>query len=395
MIGTTLYAKSKSGKILVWKADTDYQITDKGIKVVVTHGYQDGAIKTKDRFTVSGKNIGKANETTIQEQTVKDIESLYNYQLTKRGYFKDPSEIVEIKTAMLAHVYENKAHLMKVDDQNNYINTYYIQPKLNGIRCTIIKVSETSLTFLSRRNQIFTPFPHIEKDLLSQMNVGDMVDGELFTTIMPFENILSIVRSQTDRYILHPATKTRLFSETDIQFHMYDCVPNGKADMPFTERLAHLKSYNFTSNVIQVPTKPVKNLNEIKTQFTKWVDEGYEGLMIREGSSVYTYRSQSTGLLKYKEMFDEEFKILDILESEQDPGQPRFVVEITKDITCDVRMSGSKSVNTEFLLNKKKYIGSYLTVQYQTRTDSGNLSFPVGLYIRDGVVEDSVFKPTI
>ena len=115
--------------------------------------------------------------------------------------------------------------------------------------------------------------------------------------------------------------------------------------------------------------------------------------MQRDGLAHYEFDDRSIGLLKYKEMFDEEFQIVDIIESDNEPGQPVFVVDLRNDQTCKVRKSGDKSENEKYLLNRDDYIKKWLTVQYQARTKYDNLSFPVGLLLRDGVFKDGHFIP--
>ena len=99
-------------------------------------------------------------------------------------------------------------------------------------------------------------------------------------------------------------------------------------------------------------------------------------------------------------MLDEEFLILDIIDSENEPGQPIFVVEVQKEtekdkpLTCNVRMKGEKKENEKYLINKKDYINKWLKVQYQTKSEYNIPLFPVGLEVREGTVIDGKFIPT-
>ena len=51
-----------------------------------------GIISKKERFINNGKNIGKRNETTIQEQAELELHSLYQKQLDQ-GYVFDLGEV--------------------------------------------------------------------------------------------------------------------------------------------------------------------------------------------------------------------------------------------------------------------------------------------------------------
>ena len=68
----TLYGKSTLGKIKVWKAEVIQHSEEESI-IRIEHGYSDGKKQEDTRSISSGKNIGKANETTPnQEVTIED-----------------------------------------------------------------------------------------------------------------------------------------------------------------------------------------------------------------------------------------------------------------------------------------------------------------------------------
>ena len=70
MFGAALYKKDSKGKTRQWRAYTDYTLDGNGhITITIEHGQQGGKLQTKERKVVSGKNKGKSNETTIQQQT--------------------------------------------------------------------------------------------------------------------------------------------------------------------------------------------------------------------------------------------------------------------------------------------------------------------------------------
>lgn len=362
-----------------------------------------GKIQTKERLVKSGKNKGKKSETTIQEQADLDISYLYRAQLEEKGYFKSIEEYSKPRTAMLAHKYQDKQHTLALDeDKETFTKVYYGQPKLDGIRCFITLLENGEVAFISRTNKLFTSFEHIAKVVKPLLNVGDILDGELFNPNMPFVNIESIVNSDSDRFILDEATGARLFSDKDIQFHMYDYIPKDGGDkLPYSERLELIRGMIDTyfsdnlSPIKGVVTEQLKTLTEMKNKFSEWVLQKYEGLMLRAGDSFYEFNERSLGLLKYKEMFDEEYQITDIEESPNEPGQPIFIVDLRNGQTCSVRKKGSKKVNETLLKDKKNIIGKWLTVQYQTKTAYDNLAFPVGLEIREGQFKDGVFIPSV
>lgn len=398
MNGIKLYSKNKSGKTLQWWAESDLTLNDEGyISLNIYYGQVDGKTQHKVRFTKSGKNLGKKNATTIEEQALLDLSYLYRAQLEDKGYFLSIEDYSKPKIAMLAHKYQDKKHLLKTkQDGITYKETIWVQPKLNGIRCTAIKTDDQTIKYVSRRNKAFTPFSHITKELLQILEIGDMIDGELFNKAMPLEYIASVVNAKEDRYVLDEQSGATIWRETDIQYHVYDYVNNDEDDATTRqEKLTNLFVNKNFNSVIRVRTEQVINLEEVQSFFAEWIQDGYEGLMLRIGSSLYEYAERSNGLMKYKEMFDEEFQVVEIFESPNEPGQPVFVVDLRNEQFCKVRKSGVKSENTKYLENPEKYIGQWLTVQYQARTEYDNLSFPVGLLLREGTFENNVFVPTV
>lgn len=403
MNGVTLYSKNKSGKILEWKAESDLTLNSDGwITLNIYYGQQNGKTQHKVRYTKSGKNKGKVNATTIEEQALLDLGYLYRAQLEEKGYFLSLDDYKKPRTAMLAHKYQDKKHKLSVDEEGNFTHEYFGQPKLNGIRCTATKVSETEIQFLSRTNKLFTPFEHLSKLLLPILDIGDMVDGELFNPEMPLEYIASLVNSDTDRFIIDKDLGVTLWKVDDLQYHLYDGVAKESNDNykdrkywlhELFEMFGNEDETTIGNSLVKVLTVPLKSLDHMKTRFSEWINLGYEGLMLRDGLAHYEFDDRSIGLLKYKEMFDEEFQIVDIIESDNEPGQPVFVVDLRNDQTCKVRKSGDKSENEKYLLNRDDYIKKWLTVQYQARTKYDNLSFPVGLLIRDGIFKDGQFIP--
>lgn len=366
-----------------------------------------GIISKKERFINNGKNIGKVNETTIIEQTHLEINSLYQKQLDS-GYVLNINSYKEEYRPQLAFKYEDKAHKVIWPDCSlpyHMEDLNYASKKLNGIRVFIFVEDGIVTKFESRSGKPFKYFSHIadffegcdirERDELDLKN-HSIFDGELFNKDIPFEILCSLINSDEYVEVQDPETG-KTWSTYDVQFHCYDIIDLNHIDDNFYDRFVDAGSFVKSDVVKLVQSISVKSETEMIELARKWIQEGYEGLMLRSGKSPYCFGRRTVGLLKYKEMYDQEFLILDILDSENEPGQPRFVIEVNKEksITCDVRMKGSKEHNKQYLIDKNKYINKWLKTQYQEINSYGNLSFPVGLEIREGVVINEVFIPSV
>jgi ATP-dependent DNA ligase len=377
-----LYAIARTGKTTTWKAETNYKLNVKGyIEIVATWGFIDGKKQTKIREVKSGKNIGKANETTLIQQADLEIGYLYQSKIDE-GMVYDLNQYVLPQNPMLAKPYKKKIS-----------KDGYIQRKLNGIRCWIyLDPISNDIVYKSRSGKFFTPFVHITAELKDRIKTGDILDGELFHPRYEFEEISSEVNKET-------ATDRTGF----IQFHMYDFVP-GTGNVAFKDRYKHIQAITKgLKSVFEVETifLPDYTEDQIKALCIKWMAEGYEGAMVRDPDALYEFSTspshRSDGLLKYKMMFDEEFRILRTEESENEPGQPVFIVVVPVEngtfVECGVRMKGNKEDNTKYLDDPQVWVSKWLCTQYQAKTKYGNLSFPVGLYIREGEVIDGEFVP--
>lgn len=116
----TLYKRQKDGSIREWAVRVD------GDQITVTHGQTSGAMQSKVTHA-KGKNKGRANETSNEQQAQLEAQSKWNEQLERNGYrlFEDidaPSLYLE---PMLALDATKVIH--RVD-----FNRAVAQPKLNG-----------------------------------------------------------------------------------------------------------------------------------------------------------------------------------------------------------------------------------------------------------------------
>ena len=408
--GKELFTKDTKGKTRFWKATSNLELNADGhISILIEHGVlgSDKVVK-KERFTKNGKNIGKINQTTIEEQALLDISYLYQKQLDD-GYVFDLDSYTEPLRPQLAHPYEKRKHTVKFDYKhptaaNDYSNRYYASKKLDGVRLFVFVSNGKVVKFESRTGKPFKYFSHIATAIENNLSDVDKVlnnvvfDGELFNKNIPFNVLSSLINS--DDYTTTTEFNGITYTTEQVQFHCYDRVNLDKKEEDYFTRFVNVSIPAENNIVFKIDNKIIKNEQDLITLGGKWISEGYEGLMLRNGWTPYDFDKRSNNLLKYKIMLDEEFLILDIIDSENEPGQPIFVVEVQKAtdkeeaLTCNVRMKGEKKENEKYLINKKDYINKWLKVQYQTKSEYNIPLFPVGLEVREGTVIDGKFIPT-
>lgn len=332
-----------------------------------THSGIDGG-----KIVVSGwkypeaKNVGRANETSVEEQVKAEVESEYTKKQNQGKYHPTISAAAIIGAkfyeCMLASKYDPKKH-------KNF--PYHSQPKLDGIRCLVSKDG-----MQSRNGKPIVSCPHILEALepFFDKYPNIVLDGELYNHDLKdqFEKIVSLVRKTK------PTADDLKESEELVQYHVYDCIMDGT----FEERSDFLwydGLESYTDSVIHlVPLVILSNEQHIQETLSKWLEEGYEGQMLRVPGSLYEGK-RSKFLIKHKEFEDDEFEIVSIEEGQGNWAGAAKRIEIRlKDGTTQFSgVRGSFDFLKELLYNANDYIGTDVTVRYQNKTDDDKLRFPV------------------
>lgn len=370
-----LYKKNTRGSIQFWEIRTVHKDNQWYVKTKYGQVGTEKVQKTYDLIK-AGKNLGKANSTTIRQQAAAEAQSKWEKQL-KRGYNKDHdaarrNEVDNIIqggiSPMLAHNYH---------DHRSKINfPCYVQPKLDGHRCIAI-VWDGVVTLWTRSRKLIKSMPHLKKALHKAGKYQNIIlDGELFSKKYSFEQLTSFIRSE----------KPLQDAET-VEYHIYDCY--GTDD--FSRR--NERTYNFCMNgrrdlIHHVKTIKVKFPGSIPKYHESFVQEGYEGVMVRNDAGPYENK-RSYNLQKYKAMKDAEFLILGI--SKEGRGKLKgcvgsFLCQLANGKTFSAKMSGEHKMLRKYFLDHSLWKGKMLTVQFQEMTKYGVPRFPVGLRIREEIV---------
>jgi DNA ligase 1 len=359
-----LYEVTKSGKIKQWQIKVIDQ--DLYANIEVEHGFIDGTLTQSFYSVYKGKNIGKANETTYLQQAESEAQSKWQKKLDK-GYSTDPSGInPNIKLPMLALDYHKRKHNIEVP--------FFVQPKLNGIRCLATKVRDGVIEYKSRLGKTFTTLEHLTPTLNNLLIVDQTFDGELYVHETPLQEIVSIVRCESEDR-----------GRSNIEYWVYDIAIS---DMNFFGRDVLMRSINKfnppNSKVKFVETISLNNLDKIKPQHDFYVNNNFEGLMIRNYIGTYEFNNRSSNLQKYKIHNSDEYLIIGGQEGiGKDEGCIIFICETEEGKLFSVRPKGSIADRKAIFKNLDKYIGKLLTVNYFGLTNEGIPIHPVGVTIRD------------
>jgi DNA ligase-1 len=315
-------------------------------EIVRTYGQEHGT------QTVSVHKVFKKNKNTHYQQACADAMSMFRKQKVIEGYSEYRSkEITGVLSPMRSHVFEN-SHRIKYPA--------FVQPKLfDGVRMlTTFDNGEFLFVNRSLRTGLRTFFKTFFETNLAflKSNSTLWLDGEFCSSTLTFEEITNIVFNSTG--------PEKLFDT--LEYHVYDIVPADNSSVAFHERhetLRHL-SQQFPDKIKWVPTYEVQNADEVTRHHNEFVQQGYDGVMVRNRDGPYVHGRRSYDLQTYKNFRDEEFVIADI---NDDTG---FLQCKTNDGSRFwVRPRGN------LLLRDHKRV----TVRYQHLTDKNIPRFPVGI----------------
>ena len=332
--------------------------------IKTTHGQING--KMIDHFVLvkEGKNIGKKNETTIKEQTILEVKRDWDKKV-KQGYHTESTESnASILKPMLA---------LEFKDVVKY--PVWVQPKLDGVRC-LIYMKNNAVVFQSRQNTIYEPFQHLISDLtslLTQMPPNTILDGELYTHGLGFENVVSMVRRAKTR---HPDLEK-------LKYTVYDFFIKGANTILYEERLKILTGVyqtNKLKTVDLIETRVAQNKTTVDNYHDYYAAQDYEGIMLRSNGLYKEGRSKD--LLKYKKFMDAEFEVVGHHEAKLGMPIPIFDCKVG-DKTFGVMMKGDFESRADRMKNITDYYGKFLTVKFQELSSDGIPRFPVGISFRD------------
>jgi ATP-dependent DNA ligase len=398
-----LYGIDQKKKIKEWRI----KVTNMGEYSLMeyNYGYIDGKRTECIQRISSGKNIGKKNETTHYQQAVLDATSKWKKKKDE-GYLTELMKIeeqfdnlkIENDTLNVDHV-SGQGGLgeivfpMLAQDYNKYksklVYPCYIQPKLDGYRMLF---NSNTGNCTSRQGK---EFEIIKQTLLytelKTLNEKIVLDGELYIHGGIFEH-LGILRkkklSNDDQKIIN-----------DIEYHVYDFVDkNNEYENRYVMLNQMFKDNNF-KKIKLVKTLEIQNENDLKQNHLIFVDEKYEGTIIRNKNGKYKCKYRSTDLLKYKDFEDAEFKIVDytheIDTSSKDEKLIVWVCQLENGDRFNVRPKGvreeRKLLYKDCQNNFNKYANRNLWVKYFELTDKKIPRFPCTktdtykTYIRDQI----------
>ena len=245
--------------------------------------------------------------------------------------------------------------LAKVYDPRQHTQSYWIQAKVDGVRCIATKEGEEVILY-TRHGNLIKGFNKIRKELKNLLNEGDYLDGELYSYDLSFEEVCSSVRT----------------GKGNLLFIIFDFIQNNKSEMLFSQRWNALQeTFNglkYTLPVEQME-KPVRSKKSIEEATSYFVQRGFEGAILRSESKHIDGRNDT--LLKNKPFQDDEFTMTDF----EVTKTGRFMAHLINEHGQSFKASCARACACS--INKK------VTVRFQGLTSKGIPRFARVITARD------------
>ena len=413
----TLYKLDSRGAVRTWKAWST--LLDNGHAVETTESGLAKGKKSEISITViKGKNLGKSNETTPIQQVNGSIANRYRLK-SREGYVEDVDDFVQ-SGSMLALEWRANCHRMpqialkqpKLDGircdclnaNGNFIlksrkglefkpfiyetewakylrdnmpdtsevdgELYIHGAEFNEISSLVgsYKFNTAELLELCQDTPDGLVIHMSKKDILDQVYRGAFYPIQDRNSKAPaFEPEMSAVDLGKNKSWLFPGfscADIEVLGTSDLQYWIYD--------YPSIDDSAEIRNIELDNSWNTEEAINVGLISVIAEEFNKddiievndeYVQQGFEGTIVRNPSSPYAFGRRSAGLLKFKYFFDQEWIIkghkLDstgnlVLLFESDTGEEFY---------CTPK--GTRAWKAALLSDIDSVIGKPATIRYQ------------------------------
>ena len=285
-----------------------------------------------------------------------------------------------------------KAYDEKTQKKVNWEDGWFVSRKLDGVRCLTVIDMFGDVKFFSRQGKEFLTLDNLKKDIKALGLTNTVFDGEVcIVDENGDEDFASIIKEikRKDHTISNPYYY--IFDMLDLE-DFNDKVSKDN----FAKRLVNLRTHVQETDMIGILEQLEANDAIFDLMMEKSKKGGWEGLMLRKNT---TYKGKrSTDILKVKQMFDDEYVVVDLENdyhrvivngSEVEEMMLKNVIIEHKGNRVQVGSGFSHEQRRHYFENPDEILGKQITVQYFEETTNKNgthsLRFPVIKAVYDGV----------
>lgn len=311
---------------------------------------------------------------------------------------------------------------IEVEDNHNYFADNEL---VHNCRCFVHFERDGLPKFISRGNKEYGAKGNILRELqdLHEETGFDEFDGEFYIHGLPLQKITSLVKKwrslediekeidkdfmadikRREKAIKAGEETWKDFNKVDhlvyeepvrdsdryggycsydlklMVFDVPDCIHRWEDRATNLQEVIDYCEVNHLTNVEGVPFIVANNEEEVRNSIGQYMQDGYEGTIIRNFRGMYEYGQRSADLLKWKIFQDSEAKIIGVEKDKN--GEGVLICEEKDGTQCKCKMKGTFAVR-----NYDKccsYVGKFITIKFQQRTVDGVMQFPTGVAFRD------------
>lgn len=393
----TLYKRNAQGKPLVWSVTKEARQTGVGTRdesLKIQYGLVGGNLHT-ERIPITLKNANelqsrvnaKRKEGYKEITELKDSVCYLDYDGNQSGLINFLNTYLpKYSTTSEGFVLPMLAKVLEDNKPFEKYGTMLGQWKIDGLRCIIGAEKDNwdmfnpiRLIYHSRTGEDWTTkmswmdeilLPKISKELLDMMiEEGACLDGELYLPGYSVNDINSFVKN------------TQLVQHYKLQYWCYDvCCENMSAlkryntireeihigPIIFDKKEEHL---NNKEQFIILPTFEINNFVLAESMRNMFINNGFEGLIIRNPSAEYQFGKRNQAMFKFKKVDDGKFVIVDIKSEHKRSDLPLFVLRNDiNDELFECSINKPQDVQREILAHKENYIGKLMLVEFRNRS---------------------------
>lgn len=195
----------------------------------------------------------------------------------------------------------------KMPEVNQLTYPVMVEPKLDGVRTIAIKDAKGNLKLLSRNGKELENFAEIERALV-KLPPDTVLDGEVIAP-SGFAALMSRAKAKRGKH-----------DDVPIEYHVFD----GMSAQEWATQSCQLylrTRQGFISNALtftgievqQVPSKMVTTPAEVERVYQDFVNQGYEGVMLKDPGGKYTFKRNATWQ-KLKPFDTVDLQVVDLIE---------------------------------------------------------------------------------
>ena len=286
-----------------------------------------------------------------------------------------------------------KAFDEKTQKKVDWNDCWFVSRKLDGVRCLTVIDENGEPKFFSRQGKEFLTLDNLKTDIKALGLKNTVLDGEVcIVDDNGDEDFAGIIKEikRKDHVIKTPF------------YWMFDMLTmeefsSKKSKSVFAERIANLQRISkMPSYFIGVLDQWIGSDKVFSEMMAESKAGGWEGLMLRKNE---TYKGKrSTDILKVKQMFDEEYIVVDLENdvhrvivdgAEVEEEMLKNVIIEHKGNRVHVGSGFSHEQRRHYFANPNEILGKQITVQYfeesQSKSGEYSLRFPVIKAVYDGV----------